>query len=47
MNISLAFKINNPTKALDIIEGDLFTLKPLSYNKDKYKLILINKKTRY
>jgi hypothetical protein len=33
--------------ALAVIESNLFTIKPILYNKAKYVLILIKRKTRY
>jgi hypothetical protein len=33
--------------ALAVIEGNLFTIKPTSYNRAKYVLVLIKRKTRY
>jgi hypothetical protein len=33
--------------ALAVIEGDLFTIKPTSYNRAKYVLVLVERKTCY
>jgi hypothetical protein len=39
--------VKDPSIALAIIESNLFTIKPILYNKAKYVLVLVKRKTRY
>jgi IS30 family transposase len=39
--------VEDPSIALAVIEGDLFTIKPILYNRAKYVLVLVKRKTRY
>ena len=39
--------IPDPELALDRLEGDILTIKPLPYNKKPVRLFLVNRKSRF